>query len=236
MPLWGFQRESTQPAAGANTQAALTRGQQAPFRTGDADEMVSNRNMIVNDLGWVYRENRGSRQIDQVVVAANPGGGSSYNGPAFTGNPDIVQMYVRLNANGFVSANTTNANLYVVFNTPIAFRASGNLCSLTIANTFQGNNAVARLTQALVTATGIINANNTLVFRLPALQGGNGSGPATYKINSQSIVVAGGGNPLYNPDRGITASANLVVSGATSNNLLDGNGFRQVTFRVRRNG
>lgn len=234
MPLWGFQRESTQPAAGANTQAGITRGQQAPFAMGDALEMVTNRNMIVNDLGWVYREIRGSRVIDQVVVAANPGSGLSYNGPTFTGNPDIVQIYVRLNANGFVSANTTGANLYVVFNTPIAFRASGNLCSVTIANTVGGNNAVARLTQALVTSTGIQNANNTLVFRLPLLQGGAGSLPATYKINSQSITVTG--NPLYNPDRGITAAANLVITGATSNNFLDGNGVRQVTFRVRRNG
>ena len=242
MPLWGFGKESTVSASGntvANPAAGLVRGQQAPYFTGDAAEQVTNRNMIVKPEGWVYRENRGTRRIEQIIVAANPGGGQNYNDALNMGRPDIAQLYVKLNANGFVSANATLANLYVVFNSPIAFRASGNLVSITIANTAGGNNAVARLTAALVAnSSAVLNANNTLVFRLPLLQGGAGSVAATYKVNAQTITVAGGGNPLYNPEVGVASAANLVLTGATSNTLLDGNGGRSATstFRVRRNG
>jgi hypothetical protein len=234
MPLWGFNKEANMSAAGANVVAGLVRGQQAPYFTGDAAEQVTNRNMIVKPEGWVYRENRGTRRIEQVIVAANPGGGQNYNDALNMGRPDIAQIYVKLNANGFISANASLANLYVVFNTPIAFRASGNLVSITVANTIGGNNAVARLTPALANSTQVINANNTLVFRLPAMQGGAGSVAATYKINSQTISSTG--NPLYNPEIGIASAANLVLTGATSNTLLDGLGRRVITFQVRRNG
>ena len=42
------------------------------------------------------------------------------------------------------------------------------------------------------------------------------------------------GMSLYNPDVGITAAANLVITGGVANNLLDGNGNRITTFQVAR--
>ena len=231
MSSWGFGRESTQVAAGANTVAGIKKGFQ-PFV--EAGNEASKRNVIITNKGWVRREHRGTRQIEEVIVAANPGvQGKDYSSNTYTGNPDISQMYVKLNANGYIGANTTSANLYVVFNAPIHHKASGNLCSLTIANTVGGNNATAHFANTAAQSR-IINANNTLVFRLPPLQGGTGNAKATYKINGQSITSAGGGNPLYNPDDGTTQAANLVVTGAVSNNLLNGAGGRITTFQVAR--
>ena len=229
MSSWGFGRESTQVAAGANTVAGIKKGFQ-PFV--EAGNEASKRNVIITNKGWVRREHRGTRQIEEVIVAANPGvQGKDYSSNTYTGNPDISQIYVKLNANGYIGANTTGANLHVVFNAPIHHKASGNLCTIVVANTVGGN--IGNTLFANTAAQGrIINANNTLVFRMPKLQGGTGNAKATYKIQAQSIRVHQGGNPLYNPDDGTTQAANLVITGAVSNNLLDGAGTRITTFQV----
>jgi hypothetical protein len=244
MALWGFSRESTQLASGANTVAGRVKGYQAPFVAGKSTEMVQKRNIIATKNGWVRREIRvmpvsvenTTRIIDQEVVDANPGYGFDYTANTYLGNPDIAQIYVKLNANGFVSANVS-ANLYVVFNTPISIKASGNALSITISNTAAGNSGVARF----LNTGSIVNANNTLVFKMPKLQGNTHTGnsttmTATYKIGAQTITVTG--NPLYNPDDGAVAGAfaNLVITGAVSNNLLDTIGNRITTFRVRAGG
>ena len=229
MSSWGFGRESTQVAAGANTVAGIKKGFQ-PFV--EAGNEASKRNVIITNKGWVRREHRGSRQIEEVIVAANPGvQNKDYSSNTYTGNPDISQIYVKLNANGYIGANTTGANLHVVFNAPIHHKASGNLCTIVVSNTVGGNigNTLFANTAA---QSRIINANNTLVFRMPKLQGGTGNAKATYKIQAQSIRVHQGGNPLYNPDDGTTKAANLVITGAVSNNLLDGAGARIGTFQV----
>ena len=239
MSKWGFRRESTQGNAGANTVAGMKAGYQ-PFY--QADQMASKRNVIVTNKGWVRRENRGTRQIDEVLVAANPGvAGKGYNSNTYTGKADVTQMYVKLNANGTISANVA-ANLYVVFNTPLTYAnaALANTLTLTVSNTIGGNAAVAVFngnagSGGTNKADWIVNANNTLVFKLPALQGGTGSAAATYKIGSQTIGL-GSGQPLYNPDRDTTHTANLVVTGAVSNNLLDGHGVRTTTFTVTPGG
>ena len=229
MSSWGFGRESTQVAAGANTAAGIKKGFQPFVQAGNE---ASKRNVIITNKGWVRREHRGSRQIEEVIVAANPGvQNKDYSSNTYTGNPDISQIYVKLNANGYIGANTTGANLHVVFNAPIHHKASGNLCTVVVANTVGGNigNTLFANTAA---QSRIINANNTLVFRMPKLQGGTGNAKATYKIQAQNIRVHQGGNPLYNPDDGTTQAANLVITGAVSNNLLDGAGTRITTFQV----
>ena len=229
MSSWGFGRESTQVASGANTAAGIVKGFQ-PFV--EAGNEASKRNVIITNKGWVRREHRGSRQIEEVIVAANPGvQNKDYSSNTYTGNPDIAQIYVKLNANGYIGANTTGANLHVVFNAPIHHKASGNLCTVVVSNTVGGNigNTLFANTAA---QSRIINANNTLVFRMPKLQGGTGNAKATYKILAQNIRVHQGGNPLYNPDDGTTQAANLVITGAVSNNLLDGAGSRIGTFQV----
>ena len=229
MSSWGFGRESTQVAAGANTAAGIKKGFQPFVQAGNE---ASKRNVIITNKGWVRREHRGSRQIEEVIVAANPGvQNKDYSSNTYTGNPDISQIYVKLNANGYIGANTTGANLHVVFNAPIHHKASGNLCTIVVANTVGGN--IGNTLFANTAAQGrIINANNTLVFRMPKLQGGTGNAKATYKIQAQNIRVHQGGNPLYNPDDGTTQAANLVITGAVSNNLLDGAGSRITTFQV----
>ena len=229
MSSWGFGRESTQVASGANTAAGIVKGFQPFVQAGNE---ASKRNVIITNKGWVRREHRGSRQIEEVIVAANPGvQNKDYSSNTYTGNPDISQIYVKLNANGYIGANTTGANLHVVFNAPIHHKASGNLCTVVVSNTVGGNigNTLFANTAA---QSRIINANNTLVFRMPKLQGGTGNAKATYKIQAQSIRVHQGGNPLYNPDDGTTKAANLVITGAVSNNLLDGAGARIGTFQV----
>ena len=240
MPTWDFRRESTQAATGANTQAAKAKGYQAKIVGGDGqDAEAEKRNVVVTSLGWVRRENRSStRQIDQVLVAANPGSGFSYTANTYTGKPDIVQIYMKLNANGVVSANSPITNVYVVFNAPVHFKPSGNQITISLANTVGGNHSVGNFAN-IASQTRIINANNTLVFRVK-LRGGTGSAKATYAINAQSLTVTG--MPLYNPDlglgatAGVSTTANLTITGAVSNNLLDGVGSRIGTFRVSPKG
>jgi hypothetical protein len=56
-----------------------------------------------------------------------------------------------------------------------------------------------------------------------------------YQANAQTIQVNGGGNPIYNPDDGTAMpAANLVITGAVANNLLNGAGVRISTFQVAR--
>ena len=57
-----------------------------------------------------------------------------------------------------------------------------------------------------------------------------------YQIAVGNLGITGSGNPLYNPDDGITHSANLVVTGAVANNLTNTVGDRIGTFQVRING
>jgi hypothetical protein len=236
MSAWGFNRESNRSVLGANTAAGYAKGNQ-PY--AEAHHIASKRNVIATNVGWVRRTHKtthgNARVIDEVLVAAHPGvAGKDYTSNTYLGQPDIAQTYVKLNANGFISANVS-ANLYVVFNTPVGSRASGNLCSISLANTVSGNHGLAYWSN---TATArITNANNTLVFQMPPLQGGgagSGTATATYKVNAQTISVSG--NPVYNPDDGITASANLVITGAVANNLFSGLGARISTFTVRNGG
>lgn len=244
MSLWNFRRESTETVIGANTTAIDTKGYQPTIVSkGGITEVAEKRNVIATSAGWVRRvyktDTHGNvRQQEQVLVSANPGSGLDYTSNTHLGNPDVVQMYVKLNANGYMSANATNANLYVVFNCPISWKASGNLVSITVANTISGNNAVARFANSSAQGR-ITNANNTLIFRLPKLQGNISSGTAataTYKINAQIISVTG--NPLHNPDDSTNpgAFANLVISGVVSNALYNGIGTKVTTFQVRAGG
>jgi hypothetical protein len=233
MSNWGFSRESTQTASGANTQAGLKAGYQPYY---EADNFASKRNVIATDKGWVRRQNytdvHGNARVkEEILIAAHPGSGLAYNSNTYLGNPDIAQMYVKLNANGVISANVS-ANLYLVFNSPIRVVPSSNLMSINLANTAGGNTGVAQFVAQ--TASNLIGANNTLVFTMPPLQGGTGSASATYQINAQSITVTG--NPVYNPEQDTTHAANLTISGAVANNLTNGSGERITTFTVRPGG
>lgn len=244
MALWGFSRESTQVASGANTVAAIVKGYRPlPQASGTQQpdvggniQVANKRNVIATTAGWVRRVNRTDthgnvRQIDEVLVAAAPGGGLYYTSNTYLGRPDIVEIFVKPNANNVISANVS-ANLYVVFNMPVHLRASSNALSINIANTAGGNNGVARIAASAAARANV--ANNVLVFTMPKLQGGTGSAKATYHINAQSITVTG--NPLYNPEQGTTHAANLVITGAVANNLTNGSGARITNFTVSPRG
>jgi hypothetical protein len=247
MALWGFSRESNQVASGANTVAGILKGYRPlPQSSGvghsfdnDGAGNANKRNVIATSAGWVRRLNKADmhgnqRQIDEVLVAANPGGGFTYASNTYLGRPDIVEVFVKLNANGVISANVSS-NLYVVFNTPIHKRASGNAMSILIANTISGNHAVARIPASAAARANV--ANNVMVFTMPKLQAGaagSNNNFATYHVNAQSITVTG--NPLYNPDFGVAVTANLVITGAVANNLARFNGIRITNFVVSKNG
>jgi hypothetical protein len=249
MALWGFSRESNQVASGANTVAAIVKGYRPlPQSEGTAHSydiegggQANKRNVIATSKGWVRRYNKrdthgNNRQIDEVLVAASPGYGFDYTANTYLGNPDICEIFVKLNANNVISANVS-ANLYVVFNMPVHLRASSNALSINIANTAGGNNGVARIAASAAARANV--ANNVLVFTMPKLQGGTGSAKATYHINAQSISVTGGGNPIYNPEAGSNPTkhaANLVITGAVANNLARFNGARITNFTVSPKG
>ena len=248
MPLWGFGAEGSQLASGANTVAGILRGQRPLPQSGgvghsfDIDGAIANkRNVIATSAGWVRRQNKrdthgSNRQIDEVLVAANPGGGFSYTANTYLGRPDICEIFVKLNANNVISANVS-ANLYVVFNMPVHLRASSNGLTINLSNTAGGNHGIARITASAAARANV--ANNVMIFTMPKLQGRAGSLKATYHINAQSIGVTGGGNPLYNPEAGSNPTkhaANLVITGATANALARFNGERIINFTVSPKG
>jgi hypothetical protein len=233
MSTWDFRRENTATKSGANNVAGILAGYQ-PF--AEADNIASKRNVIATSKGWVRRQNKtdlngNKRTMDEVLVAAAPGSGLYYNSNTYLGKADIAQMYIKLNANNVISANVS-ANLYIVFNGPIKFKNSGNALSINIANTVGGNHAIARFTAQ--TSSNLIGANNTLIFTMPKLQGGAGSVKATYHINAQAITVTG--MPLYNPEQTTTHSANVTITGAVANNLLNFAGTKIINFQVSPKG
>ena len=233
MSTWDFRIESTATKSGANNVAGILACYQ-PFV--EADNIASKRNVIATSKGWVRRQNKtdlngNKRTMDEVLIAAAPGSGLYYNSNTYLGKADIAQMYIKLNANSVISANVS-ANLYVVFNGPIKFKNSGNAMSINIANTIGGNHAVARFTAQ--TSSNLIGANNTLIFTMPKLQGGAGSVKATYHINAQAITVTG--MPLYNPEQTTTHSANVTITGAVANNLLNFAGTKIINFQVSPKG
>jgi hypothetical protein len=247
MAQFGFSRENSRVKSGANTEASLKAGQQPFAGTTDGNEPWK-RNVVATTAGWVRRTNRGTvngqRTHDEILIAGSPGREYGGGSVAFTyvantnlGPADISEIYVKLNANNVISANVS-ANLYVVFNQPVHFKASGNSFHLQLSNTAGGNHGRA----VFATGNRANGANNILVFVMPKLQGRAGSLKATYHINAAAKFfgpttgVAVVGMPLYNPEIGITAAANTTITGAVANGLNNGFGTRITNFTVSPKG
>ena len=247
MAQFGFSRENSRVKSGANTEASLKAGQQPFAGTTDGNEPWK-RNVVATTAGWVRRTNRGTvngqRTHDEILIAGQPGRESGGGSIAFTyvantnlGPADISEIFVKLNANNVISANVS-ANLYVVFNQPVHFKASGNSFHLQLSNTAGGNHGRA----VFATGNRANGANNILVFVMPPLQGRAGSLKATYHINAAAKFfgattgVAVVGMPLYNPEIGLSAAANTTITGAVANGLNNGFGTRITNFTVSPKG
>lgn len=227
MPLWDFKKDSQNTVSGANTVAGIVFGFQ-PFGGATDGKERWKRNVIATNQGWVRRRNitkdGGNSQRDEILVAANPSISSDgYANVSFLGFPEITHMYISSNSTGgnaLVRSGT--ANLYIVFNEPVRHKGGQGFIRVRIANTATGNTLIATANaKSTTSATDVINANNTLVFRFkPGVAG-------AYKVNANTLSFAssnGTGSFTSNlVSLNITTngaeSANLVISGSVSNNF-----------------
>lgn len=207
MPSWGKQKEKNQVVAGANTVAGLKYGYQpSEF---DGGYLANKRNVVATDKGWVRRKiNKDAasgvvRIRDEMLV---PIGGLANS--TNLGFPDISQIYFSGKGSG---ANGTIANCYVVFNEPVKYSGAGVSLKLTVANTTGAEIAVTATATRSNSNTGVVVANNTLVFRFTPTRRG------TFKVNAQTIANTSTGSAnLVSRNTG-AESANLVIVGAVSN-------------------
>jgi hypothetical protein len=228
MALWGFSKEGTVSASGANTEAGIKYGQQ-PFGGATDGRERWKRNVIVTSQGWVRRRNitkdGANSQRDEILVAANPGvSPDGYGNSAYLGFPEVSHIYLSTNSTGGNALQrSATANLYVVFNEPVFHKGGQNgYIRVRIANTAGGNTVIATANaKASTSRTDIINANNTLVFRfVPGVAG-------TYKLNSNTLTFGSVSGGAYTSNlvslnvsgSGTTESANLVIAGSVSNNF-----------------
>jgi hypothetical protein len=207
MSSWDFKHEKNGPTSGTNPANSLKVGFQPFF---EADNLASKRNVIATDKGWIRRTNgtgnRAGRQIDEVLVAAHPGGSTNggYANSAFLAFPDVGQVY--LGANTALSGNYkagVDMEINVVFNEPIVLSPASSRIRLVDSNSdvYEANNT---------NTSTVINANNTLVFV------GKPSGTGSRTVGFQTMTLTSGDVISLNADG---ESANLVISAAASNTL-----------------
>lgn len=230
MSNWDFRAEKNQNNAGSTT-TNPTGGLKAGFQPfSEADTLKSKRNVIATNKGWVrrtHKKNSGSsttRQIDEILVAANPGTSTGYAGAGYLGFPDIAQVYMQNSSSDSVTtiaaldgAGGSEHQICVVFNEPVKFNTAVK-AKVVLANTAGGNNGISAVTTSAVNSnTNIINANNTLVFRFTPTAGDAG----TYKIAAATTGIANGSTGTL-ALVGITSgeAANNTITGAVSNNFI----------------
>jgi len=188
---------------GANNTPFRYKGGSSPEAATQAAEK---RNVIMTDQGYVRRLNTvdlnaNQRTRDEILIA-------QAGVPGDAGFPNITEIYLSSNASGGVLSAAGAGNVYVVFSEPVNFNLNATDLTLSIANTAGGNHAVARCE----VGDALLNANNTLVFKFTSGERG------TYQVNAQSIGVSGSFQNLISLNTS-GATANIVISGAVSNNL-----------------
>lgn len=220
---FGFSKETKQSLLGANTDATTRAG----YRPYNFDTKAKRRDVILTDKGWVRRQIKdvhnesGVRIIDELLVAAHPGGGSnSYASAAHAGGPDICDIFLGSNTADGATNFVTGADfeIKVVFNEPVAHvGAVAPRLKLVLANTVSGQNSLTANALAVNSNTGIEGANNTLVFTCKPASNANRAG--TYKIGAQTIVKLGSGTANLASLNSNRITANLVINAAVSNSL-----------------
>lgn len=230
MSNWDFRPEKNQNNAGSTT-TNPTGGLKAGFQPfSEADTLKSKRNVVATNKGWVrrtHKKNSGSsttRQIDEVLVAANPGTSTGYAGAGYLGFPDIAQIYMQNSTSDSVTTiaaltggGGSEHQICVVFNEPIKFNSAVK-AKVALANTAGGVNSLEAVTTSAVNSnTNIINANNTLVFRFTP---DSDTDTGTYKIAAATAGIANGSTGTL-ALVGITSGevANTTITGAVSNNF-----------------
>ena len=227
MSKWNWNHEKNIDPASANTLAGYYSGAAPMF---EADSLVSKRNVIATDKGWIRRlqftDSSGNlRTKDDVLVAAHPGldvqGG--YTNTAYLASPDITIMQLQANTATGVGAfsNTTPMTVWVSFNEPVYSTANVTITieSRDGATTFP---LLSNTTNAVGSSAKILSpgANNTLVFTgTPDLNGGATNPKAgIYKVKPQTIAVTASGT-LTSRNIG-TVTANTEVRASLANFMM----------------
>lgn len=158
------------------------------------------RNVVATPQGWVRRVKKGSRAVDEVLVAIR-----NLSETSTKTEPKIHEIYVANTTGGTTIAANTAASVFVVYDEPLAFGSGAQNLRITIANTSGGTSGIT----AVISNTEILNADNTLRFTFTSGAAG------TYRINAQTMSNTG--NVISGNIGGEQASR--VISNAVSNAL-----------------
>lgn len=158
------------------------------------------RNIIATAAGWVRRVKKGSKAVDETLVAIR-----NLSETSTKTEPKIHEIYVANTTGGTTIAANTAASVFVVFDEPLAFGTGTQNWKITIANTVGGSSGGT----ATLSNTEIFNADNTLRFTFTSGAAG------TYKINAQTIANTGN---VVSGNIGAEA-ASKIISNTVSNAL-----------------
>lgn len=199
MALWGKSRAS----------ATLSGANNIPTYQTTADQ----RKTVATDQGWVLRKHRNSvhggvRTTEEVLV--HIGELAAANTMGF---PDVVEVWTSSNTtNGTTLQASDNANVYVRFNEPVKHSGLAGPLQLQIQDASDDSSAATAVAPANNTNTGIILANNTLVFAFTVPAAG-----VTYKVGQVALVNSTAvASNLVSENSG-NEVANLVINKAVSN-------------------
>lgn len=151
------------------------------------------RNVIATDVGFVRRQVKGTRVMDEILVAID-GLANTTN----FGAPTIDDMYHSIDT---VVANTP-ITTYIVFDEPINVNANAQI---QVANTVGGAEVVA------VANTTLYHAQNSIGFTwTPTVAG-------TYKVQAQTVANNTSTALNFTSRNSGNEAASLVISGPVSN-------------------
>ncbi len=151
------------------------------------------RNVIATDVGFVRRQVKGSRVIDEILVSIR-GLANSTN----FGAPTIDDMY-HSSDSVVVNAPVTT---FIVFDEPITANANSQIA---VANTVAGGAVVG------VANTTLFHAQNAIAFTwTPTVAG-------TYKVQAQTVANNTATALNFTSRNSGNEAASLVISGPVSN-------------------
>jgi hypothetical protein len=162
-----------------------------PFKNWPFSEK---RNVVLTDFGWTRRIKKGTRTIDELLVAARA---PTVNVASLI--PFVTEVFVDKNA------YTTGATgtLYVVFSEPMKFNTNSGGIRLTIANTVAGA-PIAAFTAA-PNSTVLSVADNVLALGFTAAVAG------TYSVAAQNLTNSGANAVNFTSQNVDNAAMNVAI-------------------------